>query len=142
MPLKEKFAWVVLVVALVLYFQGGGIVPVPPIPPVPPEPPAPIPVAGLHVLIVEETLERPRLPKEQLTILTSTEVRTVLDGKAKWRILDKDAPMQNDEKVWQDAMKLPRGTLPHVIVSNGKTGYSGPLPTDSKSFLELVDKYD
>lgn len=139
MQLKEKLAWVVLVVALVLYFQGGGVVPVPPLPP--PEPPAPIPVEGLHVLIVEETLDRPRLPKEQLAILTSTEVRTYLDANAKWRLLDKDAPMQNDEKKWQDAMKLPRQSTPWLICSNGKTGFSGPMPADSKSFLELVQKY-
>jgi len=138
MPLREKIAWVVLVVALVLYLRGSGVVPVPP---VPPAPPAPIPVPGLHVLIVEEVQDRPKLPKEQVAIFTSTEVRTWLDANAKWRIYDDDSPMQHDEKVWQDAMKLPRQSLPWLIVSNGKTGYMGPLPKSSKEFLDLVQKY-
>ena len=139
MHLREKIAWVVLVVALVLYYRGGGIAPVPPLPP--PEPPAPFPCEGLHVLVVEETLDRPRLPKEQLAIFTSTEVRAWLDANAKWRCYDQHAPMDNDDTVWRDAMKRPRQSLPWLVVSNGKAGYDGPLPADGKAFLELVGKY-
>lgn len=143
MPLKEKIAWVVLVVSLVMYYQGGSVPvpPVPPVPPIPPAPPAPFPADGLHVLIVEETAERSRLPKEQLAIFTATDVRTWLDANAKYRILDQHAPMVNDLKVWQDAMKVPRQSLPWVVISTGQSGFSGPLPADSKAFLELVGKY-
>lgn len=140
MPLREKIAWVVLVVVAVLYFRGGPG-PTPPGPQPDPTPPAPIPVQGLHVLIVEETAERPRLTKEQLAILTASDVRAWLDANAKYRILDKDAPMDHDESVWRDAMRLPRQRVPWMICSNGQTGYSGPLPADSKAFLELVGKY-
>lgn len=143
---REKLAWFVLIVVATLYVRevfvptpgpGPGPLPDPPSP----SAPFPVPSEGLYVLIVEETAERPKLPSEQLLIFTSTAVREWLDSHAKWRLLDQNAPMTNDEKVWQDAMKVSRQSVPWIVISNGKTGYSGPLPANSKALLELLEKH-
>jgi hypothetical protein len=152
MQSREKLAWIVLIVVVTLYLReafiptpGPGPNPPGPDPDPPPTPTAPfqVPTSDLYVLITEETTERPRLPAQQLLIFTSTAVREWLDSNTKWRLLDQNAPMNNDDKVWQDAMKVPRQSLPWIAISNGKTktGYSGPLPADSKATLELLGKY-
>jgi hypothetical protein len=134
-------------------FTVGPVGPTPPGPnppgPTPPGP-APIPTAGLRVLIVEETADRPKLPAGQAAIFTSAALRDWLDancaktpdGKAPdWRILDKDADLALDLPHWRQAMALPRSTLPWLIVSDGSRGYSGPLPATEAETLALLDAY-
>jgi hypothetical protein len=124
--------------------------PTPPVPPVP-DPPAPIPVAGLHVLIVYESAELPKMPAAQQAIIFSQTVRDSLnircavgpDGKTRqWRMWDKDTKGADDSPLWAAAMARPRQSVPWVIVSNGKAGFEGPLPATAAEFLELVNKYD
>jgi hypothetical protein len=123
------------------------------LPPKPPPDPAPIPAAGLSVLIIEETAARSTLPREQLLTMTATGAGSVRDylvthcvkgpnGWPEWRILDKDTDMSNESKFWQDAMKLPRGAeLPWLMVTNGKAGYSGPLPKTQAETLKILKQY-
>lgn len=133
----------------------GEAPPVPPGPePKPPGPtpdPAPIPVAGLRVLIVEETGERSKLPANQALILGSTVIRSWLnsacakgaDGKTpEYRIFDKDVSLAAESKVWQDAMARPRTQVPWLIISNGKTGYEGALPATVDETLALLKKFE
>jgi hypothetical protein len=64
------------------------------------------------------------------------------DGKTKeWRIFDKDVEISGEQKHWVDAMKRDRKTLPWVIISNGKTGYEGPIPETADAFMSLLKKY-
>ena len=49
--------------------------------------------------------------------------------------------MDAEEKAWQDAMKRPHPTLPYLIVSNGKSGYEGPLPTSVDEAMTILKKY-
>lgn len=107
-----------------------------------PPPSPPIPVTSLHVLILEETENRNLLPSSQVLIFTSTKIRKWLgDNGAKWRIWDKDVDATREDKVWQDALKIERGDLPWVIVSDGAKGYSGPLPKTVDEMIELLEKY-
>jgi hypothetical protein len=132
---------------LLLVFSGGGIVIDPPNPP-------PITEAGFRVLIVEETAERGKLPKDQLTILTSTEVRAYLnshcvkgaDGKTpEFRIFDKDTDVSHESQIWQKAMAAAKTTpgfvTPWLIVSDGKKGSDGPLPANVADMLAELKKY-
>lgn len=134
------------------------IVGVPPEPgPTPPEPgpgpkpdPAPIPDAGFRVLMIYETAEVQSLPPAQSSVLFSKQVRDYLDkkcatgrdGKTKeWRIWDKDIDTAGESKAWQAAMSRKRDAVPWIVISNGSTGYEGPLPANVADALSLLKKY-
>lgn len=129
----------------------GPVEPPPPNPPPGPhDPPAPpIPLSGLRVLILEETGDRQKLPSSQAAILTSTEVRAVLNTKCakgpgglpEFRLFDADADLSLQEKHWQDAAKLKRDSLPWLVISDGKQGYQGPLPPTIPDMLALIAKF-
>lgn len=125
----------------------------PPGPPPPPTPlpePAPIPVAGFRVLIVYETADLSRMPAAQSAIIYSKSVRDFLNAKCvvgpdsktkEFRIYDKDVDASGESKIWQDAMKRPRTSVPWLIVSDGTQGYEGPLPADVDATLAILRKY-
>jgi len=123
--------------------------PTPPDPPVPPPSPAPIPVDGFRVLIIfddEKTI--PKLPEKQQQIIYSLNVREYLDkacaksqdGTPEYRMFP--VKVQGAEKVWADAMARPRTSLPWMVVSNGKTGWEGPLPGDVAAAMEIFKKHE
>jgi hypothetical protein len=125
--------------------------PIPPTPPGPTPPgPAPIPGDGFRVLMVYESADLTKLPPDQLNVLYSQKVRDYLnthaakgpDGKTpEWRIWDANVPTGAEAKVWQDAMAQKRDKLPWLIVSNGKTGFAGPLPPNTDAMLRLLQQY-
>lgn len=109
---------------------------------------APFPAQGLHVLIVHETKDAARLPAGQRTILWSQASREFLDSKCAldgktraWRIYDPDVDLTHEAQVWRDAMAVPRQSLPWLCLSNGRTGYSGPLPADVAAFQTIVSQH-
>lgn len=123
--------------------------PVDPVIPVPVNP-APIPEAGFRVLIVYESADRARYPSAQNAILTSVLVRDYFaahcakgpDGRTpESRIWDKDTDGYLDSKLWGDAMKRPRASVPWIVISTGTTGYEGPLPANVADALTLLKKY-
>jgi hypothetical protein len=128
-----------------------GPTPVPPVPPGPTPPsPAPIPAPGLHVLMVYESGELSKLPPAQLSVLYAKSIRDYLqakcpvgpDGKTKeWRIWDQNTDASGDAPVWRDVMNRPRASVPWIIISNGTTGYEGPLPRTIDETLVLLRKY-
>lgn len=124
-----------------------------PLPPNPPDPgpgPQPNPEPGkISVLIVDETEDynkpeyRPYLP-----VLNSTVIRSYLDshcatesGRPEWRHWDKDVDVTNASKKWQEAMKIPRTSLPWIAITNGVKGWAGPLPKTEAETLELLKKW-
>ena len=122
----------------------------PPAPPSPPTPSAPIAGDGLRMLIVYDSAHADKLTTGQQTAIYGKSTRDYLnaktplgaDGKThEWRIWDKDVAVEAEEKVWQDAMKRPHPTLPYLIVSNGKSGYEGPLPAGVDDAMTILKKY-
>lgn len=126
----------------------------PPAPdPVPPGPtPVPVPPnpEGFRVLILEETADRPSLPRGQLAVLMSPEVRTYLNAKDAdcWRLLDDDLTAQHMTG-WTDGWKaayakakeLSAGRLPFIVVTNSTSGEAKPLPATVEETLTLLRKY-
>lgn len=117
-----------------------------PTPPTPPNPPPPVPDAGFRVLVVRESAT-PLTPAQRL-ILSDSTVRAYLDahcvkenGQPGWRVFDPDTDMTAAAKPWQEMMKRPRASLPWVVISNGTTGFEGPLPATVDDFLVLARKY-
>lgn len=118
--------------------------------PSPPDVVPPIPAPGFRVLIVYETADLPKYPKGQLATLYGKEVRDYLsakcvkgdDGKtAEWRIWDADVSTAGESKLWQEAMRRPRGKPPTILISDGRTGYEGPLPNTIEETLSLLKRY-
>ena len=119
-------------------------------PPVDPNPqPNPTPKFGqLKVLIIEETGSRGELPSAQIGIFTSVAIREYTDkacsktgNNPDFRVYDKDVSVASEPEWIQKAFKEPRQDLPWILISNGVTGFSGPLPEDSAKTLELLKKY-
>lgn len=116
-----------------------------------PDPSGPIIGKGMRVLVIEETSQRSQLPSAQSAILTSGTIQDYLNthcskednGKAAWRIWDKDTDTSHEAKFWQEAIKRKYDSLPWIIVSKspGK-GYEGKLPANVDATLELLKKYE
>jgi hypothetical protein len=131
--------------------------PKPPDPPNPDEPPDPFGTTSatpgpLRVLIVFESKESTKLPKEQLAMIYGETLEKYLNDKCAvdpdvaswkaWRIFDKD--IQGLEKInpmWKRAMSRPHPALPWIVIGNGKTGYEGPLPATTEQTIALLRKY-
>lgn len=124
--------------------------PTPPQPPTPPLPPAPIPVAGLRVLIVYDATKETELPVSQQAIIRGKKMDDYLnakcaigpDGKTRefrmWpatTVLTDDVP-----PLWVEAMKREKKSFPWLMVSDGKTGYEGPLPQTVDQTIAIIDK--
>lgn len=113
--------------------------------------PAPIPNAGLRVFIFEETADRDKLTPGQREALLSTAPGSVRDyatthcvkinGQSEFRLIDKDQDLSKDTEAVQLAGKLPRTSLPWLVVSNGKSGDSVALPATAAETLTLLKKY-
>lgn len=147
--------------AFQLYAKAGNIpipaptpLPVPPTPvpptPVPPKPdptpPAPIPMAGFRVLIV---YDGDNYTAGQDGIITGKAVRDYLqskcvagdDGKTKaFAIIRSDANVTNAPKWIADTVQRHPGQKSYMVVSDGKTGYDGPLPADANAALAILRK--
>jgi hypothetical protein len=133
---------------------GPGPGPTPPGPgPTPPGPtpsPAPIPGEGLRVLIVYEQDDQPRYSPSIMSQLYSQGMRLWMNGivtraangQPEWRVLDQDATCPaGHPSIWCDALKRPRSSLPWIVISNGTTGYEGPLPATEDETRRLIEAY-
>lgn len=131
-----------------------GAAPVPPPGPAPPAPkpvdPPPIPGAGLRVLVVYESGDLSKYPPGQQGAIYARSVRDYLnatcpagpDGTTReWRMWDKDVDASGESKLWRDVLARPRTRTPWVCISNGTTGFEGPLPASADEFLTLLKKY-
>lgn len=122
-------------------------VPPPPPTPTPVDPPAPIAGDGLRVLVVYD--DAAQLPPGQLSQLTDAAIRAYLqqhcakaaDGSPEFRFFTAKTDAAKQARNWRDAFARPRSSLPWLVVSNGKTGYEGPLPADRDATLTLLKKF-
>jgi hypothetical protein len=115
-----------------------------------PAPDAPIQASGFRVLIVYDSISLAKLPAAQVSIFTSPDVSTYCrdhctkgaDGKTpEYRCFSQGTDVSKEPQVWQDAMKLPRQSLPWIVISDGKAGVSCPLPANTADTLALLRKY-
>lgn len=103
---------------------------------------APIPADGLHVLVVEETEDRTKLPPSQIVALTSSVLRDYVAAKqGQFMMADDDSPIEHMDPLWAAALARPRTGLPWIIVSNGTNGAEQLLPQDIDATLELIRQY-
>lgn len=128
-----------------------GDTPIPPKPdppkPDPPKPvdPTPIPEPGFRVLIVYETAA---VSPQIASILSADAIRSyarekcVKDGTTPaFYTFDKDADTTKFFPWVGKAMARPRTALPWILISNGTSGFEGPLPGTVSETLALMRKY-
>lgn len=121
---------------------------------------APVRADGLRVLIVEETANRGLYPKTKRDVLQTTAPGSFRDYAAKHgapgpdgktpdvNYLDDDDSIDQMPAWWAPVWEQrPReeegqatGQLPWLVISNGRTGYVGPLPEESEA-IALIQKY-
>lgn len=132
-----------------LFLELTGKGPKPPGPTPNPDNPAPIEGKGLRVLFVVESADATKLTSGQNQILYGS-TRDFLnrhcakgdDGTSPdWRILDPDTPFTDKSHRFAKALARPRASTPWVIISNGETGYEGPLPESPEEMALLLDQY-
>jgi hypothetical protein len=145
----------------------GPPTPTPPTPPgpnppgpTPPGPgPVPIPAPGLRVLFFVESADLSKLPSTQAALLRAKDVRDYLnakcakeDGQPEYRVMDEHTPMEGASDLWKAAMNRARNgegpnkegratSLPWLLISNGQTGYEGPMPKAKDELLNLLKQY-
>lgn len=160
---KRDLISLLLVVAAVAFFAGKLPSPIPPGPNPPPVPPTPTPVdpppitnvSGLHVLVVEEPQDREKLSDEQFEALFGNDPSGIREWCLKtcnrygddpaFRIINRESDVTKDRPWVAAGMKAYRekgnNAAPWLVVSNGKTGYAGPLPTDLAGIRDLLNKH-
>lgn len=105
---------------------------------------APFPSDGLTVVIVEETETRMRgeLSPGHFAALTSQDVRDAAKKlNAHLRVFDQHTPTAGMTATEAAAFKLKADSLPWIHISNGKTGFTGPLPDGVEATIALMGKY-
>jgi hypothetical protein len=135
-----------------LVVEVGGVTPKPDPEPEPPEPPkpddvAPIPGDGLRVLIVYEQDDQAKYKPDQIKQLYSLTLRKWLNekcvkdaaGNAQFRVLDEE--VEGESSIWLTALKRKRDAMPWIIISNGKTGFEGPLPDKESDTKTLIERF-
>lgn len=109
---------------------------------------APIKAPGFRILIVEESSQRHTLPASQVAIFTSAAITEYanakcakIEGVPEFRVYDPDVPLTSESETWKEAMAVARTSLPWLICSDGKRGYSGPLPKTVDETLAILKRY-
>jgi hypothetical protein len=147
---QSEAEFVVIVGKVVPPGPGPNPPPGPTPDPDPVDPPAPIPHDGFRVLMVFEKDTLRDLPPGQFASLYSGDITYYLSTKCakgpdhktpEWRKWDQNQDLTNATPAMRDAMARPRKSLPWIVVSNGKTGFEGPLPNTPEETLTLLKKY-
>lgn len=116
--------------------------------PPPPSPAAPIAAPGFRVLIVYQ--DQMPLPLAQHSVIYGQAMRNYLNakcprepsGQASYRIWDADLDVSQSPKHYQDAYNRVRlRQLPYLVVSNGTTGWEGPLPASEAETLAILKHF-
>ncbi|MEM6366304.1 MAG: hypothetical protein AAF745_17885 [Planctomycetota bacterium] len=107
---------------------------------------SPFSANGLQVLIVYDT--RDIIPPDQAEILFGGRSLDWLDrnclkvdGSPAYRVLDKDTTGQDSSDEYLQALRLPRDSLPWLIVGNGRKGFSGPLPLTVDETIKILEEF-
>lgn len=89
-------------------------------------------------------------PPSQVKALFDNNLRVYLDSVTtlgpdlkthEYRIWDKNIVLTNESVIWKNVMARPHPTMPWIVISNGITGYEGPLPKNTDDTIALIKHY-
>jgi len=100
---------------------------------------APFAVADgkLHIMIVRES--QARLNNDQFAVVNGPTLRKLPAGH--WRVYDPQQDASRDDQWARDAFAVTRSSIPWQVLSNGKSGESGPLSANEAELETLLKKY-
>lgn len=102
----------------------------------------PISVAGLRILIVEESANRQNLPSDQAAILTSVPVREAVDKLGgEIRIVDVDDSTDAMAHEWQALRKRITTTPPAVVFAKPRRAVEMALPATVDQFQTKLEAF-
>lgn len=104
---------------------------------------SPVPGSGLHVLVVEDRLQRRQLPPLQFDAIMSSDIDEIIRkvGGHKY-VYDQHQDVSAKDDPWvKDAMKVPRKKLPWLVIDNDGNGTSEEFPGDPRAFKEKVQSF-
>lgn len=144
--MRDSWKLAIAALCLVAVFWTPGTDPTPDVVPDPPVPVVVeplIPGDGPRLLIVTESDDWRGMPASQVSIKTSVLVREWIkanNGDA--RFFDDDTDLQFVDASWRKGMTACDGTLPRIVVSNGKNGgFCGPLPETVEGVIRLLEEH-
>lgn len=108
-----------------------------------PRTPSPVSVKGLHVLFLEDFDQRPKLPKEQLSIFTSPALAKWLDDNVvAWRKMKTRDEVDNEPDWVKIAWKRGKdgGVLPWMGAYADSAWSEGPAPANVQAAIAYVTK--
>lgn len=150
MSTKDKIGWFLIAFAAFSLFKGGGVVA--------PVGPPPIAGAGLMVLVAyeEDLNEFSKYTEGEQRAITSTADGSVRDfcndhcikgpdGKTPEAVFvddDSDFALMPDhwKPAWERRPHDSAAGLPWIVVSNGRSGYEGPMPDTEAETLAILKK--
>lgn len=104
-----------------------------------------LPSDRLRVLVIEETASRSTLTRPQQEALFGQDIRRMVrDAGGEFRLWDQDmkfGPKSPEAQWFRDALKLPRTSLPWLVVANKSNGESVPLPKTKEEILAEIEKF-
>ena len=89
-------------------------------------------------------------PPPQVKVLFDNSLRVYLDSVTtlgpdykthEYRIWDKNIVLSNESAIWKNVMARPHPTMPWIVISNGVTGFEGPLPQNTFDTIALIKHY-
>jgi hypothetical protein len=129
---KFDFGDAIFVVLLLLsLFAGGDIGGGSPV----------FPTTKRAVAVIHESSERGKMTAGQLAVLGDTFRQTVEKSGVTLRIVDLDNSSATDEAWVAAALKVERKSVPWIVGSGPKSGFSAPLPATATSAeaLKLIE---
>jgi hypothetical protein len=102
--------------------------------------PVPFQTDKLSVLVIEETEDSTKMPGSQIVALGT--LRQMVEQKGgEYLQLDDDISLDNYKQWARDAMSVKRESLPWVVGSNGRKGFSKPAPKTEPEATKLLEGY-
>jgi hypothetical protein len=94
------------------------------------------------VLIVEESSDHGKYTPDQLTVLQSTDAKSVKAqlGPGQFHVIDDDVAADKLAlaPAWvQEAFKVKRDSVPWIVGANARTGFSVPLTTEADALTRV-----
>ena len=114
-----------------------------------PSPPQVVVAPQFRFLVIEETLDRPSLPPDQVAIFTSLKLRDYLDshcvkladGSKGYRFVDQNEIDTLPLELKKAGLSFTHGAVPWLFCTDGSKGLSCPLPANDDELISKIKPY-